>query len=481
MNGFRNQIRLLALLVKLELSYLKSERWILLSCLAFCLMLSGELFLTARDMHEFRAETEHAESEARQNWLNQGDRDPHGAAHHGTFLFKPVSPLGLFEPGLFPYSGTTIRIEAHTRHRLTNRPAENAVNVLRNSFLSPAALVQGGLPLLLILLGCGMLARERQQKTLPLIRSLGVPWGTVVLGKACSLWLVALGLSAPYWGTLLWTQLASPGTWSTVNISQDVFLRALLLLAGAWLYLLCWSLFIVAVSARTRTGSTAFTVLLVFWSVTTFCLPPLATNLVAISSPSPTQEEAKKWSDRKKYGDDSSENIFRTIREDLEKELLAEHNVDSIKDLPFNFDGLYMMAAEEATDEFAQQDANQLARLMQPYERAIAMGSYVSPYLAMHRVSMSLAGTDEWHHNHFDQQAEAYRRHLVLVVNQADSQKETPDALRGTALWEAVREFQYQPPSLKESGAALLIPVIVLTVWLGISLTLLFTPVDHFS
>ncbi len=71
MNSIGSQFRFLVLLVRLELSYLKVERWIVISCLAFCLILGGELLLTSREMDEFQASAIQAQQEARQNWLNQ--------------------------------------------------------------------------------------------------------------------------------------------------------------------------------------------------------------------------------------------------------------------------------------------------------------------------------------------------------------------------------------------------------------------------
>ncbi|MEO0330115.1 MAG: hypothetical protein AAF223_00290 [Bacteroidota bacterium] len=46
------------------------------------------------------------QAEKRQEWLNQGDKHPHIAAHYGTFVFKPKTVLSLFDFGLDAYTGT---------------------------------------------------------------------------------------------------------------------------------------------------------------------------------------------------------------------------------------------------------------------------------------------------------------------------------------------------------------------------------------
>lgn len=455
-------------LVNLELSVLKAERWILVSALIFFTILTIELFLAKREYDNFRSKAESSQLAARQNWLNLGDRSPHGAAHHGTFLFKPVPVLIPFNPGLSPYLGTTIRAEAHVRHRLTNRPAENDIQPLRNSLTTPAELIQGVLPLLLILFGCGSISRERQQQTLPIIRSLGVPWWLFVLGKACALTLVAMGLAVPYLGGLI---AATLNSWAA-HPDNGLMLRAVLLFLSTLIYLLGWCCFIVAVSSKTRSAQMALVILLVFWAATTICLPSLTTNLVALASPPPSQEEFSQWSNQKKYGDDNSQNIFSQIRKDLEKEMLAKYQVDTVDELPFKFDGLLMMESEKVTDQFSQVDTDRLSSLLRTYENVVTTAAIVSPYLAVHHLTMTLAGTDERHHKHFDEVAEDYRRHLVLVVNRADSQKDSPTALRGEALWQSVKEFQYQIPTLRNISDALWFPITILLTWTIASLFL---------
>ena len=438
------RLQTIARLTRLELGVFWNNRGLRSVALLFVFLLSIQLYLSSVSMANRQRIVAEAESAARKNWLNQGDRDPHGAAHHGTFLFKPAPPLALFDPGLYPYLGTTVRIEAHVRHRLTNLPAENSVDNLRLTFFTPAQLVQGVLPLFLIFVGFATVTREREQGTLPLLLSCGVRWPDLLLAKLASLGTIALLLSLPWWGTLAFTAAESAFSLGT---GQDTTVRAVLLLVVSGLLTLIWLLLTVGVSATVTTSQSSLGILLSVWCVTTLCSAPLASTLASIAFPLPTQEEVKQWSDRKKYDPVTGENIFKKTRENLQQKLLTEYNVKSLKDLPFKFDGVVMQAAEEQTDEIYQTDARELNGMLSHHDRALSLAGLLSPFLAARDLSSALCATDRQHHEDFSEAAEQYRRALVLAVNKADAEKDTPEALRGAVLWESVADFRYQQPS----------------------------------
>ena len=54
-----------------------------------------------------------AQGSSNAQWLDQGDKNPHSAAHYGNYAFKPLGPLGFFDGGIVAYAGTTIFMEAH--------------------------------------------------------------------------------------------------------------------------------------------------------------------------------------------------------------------------------------------------------------------------------------------------------------------------------------------------------------------------------
>jgi ABC-2 type transport system permease protein len=154
------------------------------------------------------AEQRQAQSRDREQWLNQGSRNPHSAAHFGVYAFKPRLPLSFVDPGLDPYTGSVIWVEAHYQNPARFRPAEEATALQRFGQLTPAVVLQWFLPLFIVLLCFSAFTAEKEQGTLGLTLALGVPPGQLAAGKAlgvaaaagCILLPVALLTGLAVWG-----------------------------------------------------------------------------------------------------------------------------------------------------------------------------------------------------------------------------------------------------------------------------------------
>jgi ABC-2 type transport system permease protein len=48
------------------------------------------------------AQHELARRATREQWLHQGVKNPHSAAHYGVYAFKPKMPLSLVDQGVDP-------------------------------------------------------------------------------------------------------------------------------------------------------------------------------------------------------------------------------------------------------------------------------------------------------------------------------------------------------------------------------------------
>ncbi|KAG1436325.1 hypothetical protein G6F57_020716 [Rhizopus arrhizus] len=57
-----------------------------------------------------RAEQAAAQNADYRDWLRQGARHPHDAAHQGMHVFKPEAALSLLDPGINPYIGSTVAL-----------------------------------------------------------------------------------------------------------------------------------------------------------------------------------------------------------------------------------------------------------------------------------------------------------------------------------------------------------------------------------
>ena len=84
-------------LIKLELAMLIRERrvlWLLLGVAALILLSFMLVALETANANAAKYSTARAE---RERWLNQDQKDPHSAAHHSIFAFKPAPALATLD------------------------------------------------------------------------------------------------------------------------------------------------------------------------------------------------------------------------------------------------------------------------------------------------------------------------------------------------------------------------------------------------
>jgi ABC-2 type transport system permease protein len=94
-------------------------------------LLAAAVLVGAANVRDLEAQRAEAAALERTNWLEQGPKNPHGAAHFGQYAFKPVSGLALFDRGVDRYLGVALWLEAHRRNPLVHRPADDAPAVQR--------------------------------------------------------------------------------------------------------------------------------------------------------------------------------------------------------------------------------------------------------------------------------------------------------------------------------------------------------------
>ena len=116
-------------------------------------------------------------------WLQQGPRHPHDAAEQGMHVFKPEPPLAVLDPGIEPFVGSTVWLQAHRQSELKFRPAQDATGLQRFGELSPAWILQVLLPLIIIVIGFNAVSGERERGTLRQLLSIGVPTRSFLLER----------------------------------------------------------------------------------------------------------------------------------------------------------------------------------------------------------------------------------------------------------------------------------------------------------
>jgi ABC-type cobalamin/Fe3+-siderophores transport system ATPase subunit len=93
----------------------------------------------------------------------------------------------------------------------------------------------------------------------------------------------------------------------------------------------------------------------------------------------------------------------------LRAELLAQHGVERVEDLPANLRGVVAQVAEkELTDTLNAYAQKQMAAQTRQ-AAALALGGWLTPLLAVAEASRAVAATDLVHHHRLVQEAEALR------------------------------------------------------------------------
>jgi len=406
----------------------------------------------------WQIEAEQADQLDHATWIGQGAGNPHSVAHFGQYAFKPTAPLQWFDPGVTGALGIGVWMEAHYQNPATLRPIESQDGEVLPR--SAAALLQWGLPLLLVVAGASLWAGERESGRLRLQWVQGARPAALLLGKA----MMLLGLAALLWLPLAlaaWIFDASRGAW-------------LALVYG--LYASIWVLTTLAVSLLSRSSRGALAGLLGLWLLTTVIAPRLLAN--AANQVAPLSSPEAFWTSVRAghaAGIDghSSADARRT---ELLQTTLAEYGVEREEDLPVSFAGIAMQAGEEHANTVYDHHYGQLWQQLAAQDSWRLRLAVFSPLPALDQLSQWAAGSDWRHHRHFADAAELHRRELQRFLNGDLTRhgKAQGSAYRaGPELWAAAPRWSYRPPDVSEvvfPSAALG----VLTAWLALIGALLF-------
>ena len=109
-------------------------------------MLLAALATAAQRYLDISVERDSAQAIVTEQWLEQGEKNPHAAAHYGVYAFKPVTPLSFFDTGVSTYTGVSVWLEAHKQNDAEGQPAKDATAIARFGELTAAFTLQILLP-----------------------------------------------------------------------------------------------------------------------------------------------------------------------------------------------------------------------------------------------------------------------------------------------------------------------------------------------
>ncbi|WEF33701.1 DUF3526 domain-containing protein [Pseudoduganella chitinolytica] len=404
-----------------------------------------------RDAAQLTAERQRFAAAERARWLAQGDKDPHSAAHFGVWAVKPASPLAVLEPGIEPYVGLAVWLEAHKRNEMIFRPGQDAHPIVRGA-TSVAQLLGLLGPLFALLLGFAGFAQDRQRGTLRLALGNGAPAGRLLLARFVVLAGVLVAvvlLPAALLGAGALLALPDGGWRGGVRLAMWCALHVP--------YLLAFLLLALAVALRAPSARTALGLLLATWLALCVLLPRVAGNAVELLAPAPPYQEVRRQVEAAAPAYESAdrwEARRRTLQAraaggvDLRAALLDQSERDS----HVVFDrllGRFYDAIEQQDEVFGRLGV-------------------LTPAVALQAAGSAIAGTDFRQHRHFIDAAEHYRRGMVNRLNGELMQRASHAPVKGGS-WESVPAFAYRPPTPVQAAIAAAMPVAALLAWCALA------------
>ncbi|MDA5192898.1 ABC transporter permease subunit [Govanella unica] len=437
--------------------------------IAIMVLLLLASFLTGfqryQSLHSIR---EAAQAKNTEQWLDQDKKNPHTAAHFGNYAYKPQGVLAFFDSGIDNYAGNTIWLEAHKTNFAQNRPAQDNGAVSRFGDLTPAMTLQVLLPLIIILMGFSAFAGERDSGTLRQLLSIGVKNSDLLWGKF-------IGISAAISLVIVPAVLIGGGIMAFVLDSDSSALgaRGLLLLGTYLAYTLSFMFLTLGVSALARTGKTALVILVGFWAFATFILPKAASDISKIAVPSPTFSEfykaAKASSAEGLEGAEGRLALPQDVHINMvRKELLAQYNVKSVRDLPVYWVGISMQVLEERDYLIYQKFQGDLRDIFYAQQKLQDYMGVLSPLIPLRSLSMSLSGTGLVDQEQFNQSAQDYRINMIRDMNNElinNTTMKDPLYVAGRETFSKVPPYTYAEPTLGQSLATQTQSLVLLVLW----------------
>jgi len=447
-----------------ELTEFGRDRRLAIIAFALLLLAFAAIGTGALQQARYAAERDTAVATDQEIWHGQGAVNPHSAAHMGQYAFKPRAPLALFDPGLSPWLGEAIWLEAHYQNPPQARPAQTSNLIQRFGDLSPAWVLQAMLPLLIVMSGFAMVAGERERGSLRLQMIQGSKALPLLLGKAGAL-LAGAAL-------VVVVLLAAAGvavSWTT-GWTGDAGARWFGLLVAYLLYAAIWVGMTVSVSAFAATARQALLVLLTVWAVAIVLVPRLAAEQATAAHPIPAAGafwEAVRVA--REQGIDGH-NPGDARAKALEAQVLAQYGVASVDDLPIDFAGISLQAGEDYGNQVFDRLYGGIIASENAQVAAQTWFAPLSPLIGIRALSMGMAGNDLVHQQQFTAAAEAHRRTVQRQLNAEQARTGKGQNFNNKAppeFWQRVPTFIYQAPSIASVGGRYVTPWVVTLAWLA--------------
>ncbi len=447
-------------IAKKEIKELRRSSIFLWVTITLVLLSSISIFISYSHFNSKEEQHEIAYKGERERWIGQGSTNPHNAAHYGTYAFKPAFPLSLIDQGVEKYTGVYIFLEAHTRNEAEQVGASDQTGLSRFGDITPDFILLFIIPLIIIVLSHQAITREKQNNILQLIKTQGVNNFQFILGKWFGNYIPIFIITTLLFllSTIFVIIVDSTFDWKFILMMYLVYLSYYAILTS-----IC-----ISVSAFSKNSGISLVTLLSIWILSTLAIPKIASSFTNSEYPYPSRQEflVAVAADKKKGID--GHDPWNEASKKLEAETLKAYQVDSLHQLPFNFDAYRMQKSEEHEAAVYFKHYEELKKIYQKQTGVYQKLAFLSPFLPVRFFSMSLAHTDYNTHWNFTDAAEKYRLEMIGALNNnfAENSKLGDWGYKADAsLLSEIPQFNYHPPTFTETIAANYSNMLIIGLW----------------
>lgn len=444
----------------------KQNLLITITVLLFCFLSIGVGFTKYQDTS---SQIGKYRKEVREQWEHRPAKHPHRMAHYGYLVFRMGHPLSIFDNGLDDYLGNVIFLEAHKQNSANLSEAGSSGILVRFGSFSSAFILQCLVPLIILFLGFGLIAREREDATLKILSTQGASGRQIIWGKVLGLWQFSLLFLLPVLPIVFVAAIVSEAVAWT-----DIIVRIFAILPAYMVYYFFISSLTVFISANSKTASSALVSLIGSWLILIIFLPKgiqfAAQNLYP--TPSRIAFETMLEKDILKAGD--SHNPDDPHFKKMKDSLLAHYKVNTTNELPFNYSGFVMKEGEKISSQIYIRHQKELEETYYNQQQFSDVSAFIDPMVAVRNFSMIASGTDYYSYTEFQKQAEAYRYKMAQKLNDLQIEKISnvkpekggPPAIIDGNNWKKFPDFKYQYTLFSKSIKEQWMPAAALLFWL---------------
>ena len=400
-----------------------------------------------------------AQNHMRQKWENLEAMNPHRAAHYGSYAFKTSNILNSMDSGINDITGNVIKLEGHVQNEILYSEASQSLSISKFGKLKASLLLQYVIPLFLIFLAFGSISNEKESKRLKILILQGISFSKLTFAKSLSIWIYGLLLLTITIGVQL---IFGDATSETV-------IRLILIVISYGIYYYIISSLATFFSAKFKSSTSALSSILAIWIAWTIFLPKIWGNTVEKIYPLPSRKVFKTIMKEERLKGIDGHNPTDKRREEIKNKYLAIYNVDSLKNLPINFDGIVMQEDEEYGNIVWDKHFGNNYKILQKQKGTYQKSGFFNPFASLQSLSMGFCGTDMFHHLDFLKKSEEYRRTLIKALN---NEHAFGGAKTGDWKWtvdntffKSIDDFSYRNPKISDFLSHYLMDLLCLLWW----------------